>query len=213
MGARAAGGWSWETGGTAHDGAEIHGPEGVPVPSRYAHLDPSSGGCLMEIVSVLAGERFSDAPRCTHPALGGLVARLVNDVIRRSGDVAAAGSVPGGGVPDRSSGHRGGGGPGAPPPRAPSPPVVGGYARTCGARSAATTGWPPPRGPPVPRPRPAVPARPGHPRDRPRRPRPAPTTPRTRPPRCVSSWRPACATRARRPQGRGSSIRPQWTLR
>ena len=55
-------------------------PAGVPVPARYAHLDPSSGGCLMEIVSVLAGERFSDAPRCTHPVLA-LVARLVNDVI------------------------------------------------------------------------------------------------------------------------------------
>jgi hypothetical protein len=32
----------------------------------------------MEYVSVLAGERFGDRPRCTHPALA-LLARMVND--------------------------------------------------------------------------------------------------------------------------------------
>jgi hypothetical protein len=35
----------------------------------------------MEYVSVLAGQRFTDHPRCTHPALAGL-ARQVNDRIR-----------------------------------------------------------------------------------------------------------------------------------
>ena len=32
----------------------------------------------MEVTSVLAGERWTDAPRCTHPLLAA-VARLVND--------------------------------------------------------------------------------------------------------------------------------------
>lgn len=53
---------------------------------------------LMEYVSVLAGERFSDHPRCTDPALAEL-ARLVNDLtvddaaraelVRRAPDLAA----------------------------------------------------------------------------------------------------------------------------
>ncbi len=53
-------------------------PPGIPVLGRGAHLRPEWGACLMEYVSVLAGERFSDAPRCTHPALAAL-ARRVND--------------------------------------------------------------------------------------------------------------------------------------
>ena len=55
-------------------------PEGLPVLARGRHLDPRDGSCLMEYVSVLAGERFSDRPRCTPPSLRWLAQR-VNDAV------------------------------------------------------------------------------------------------------------------------------------
>lgn len=54
--------------------------DGLPLLDRGAHRSPRHGACLMEYVSVLAGERFRDHPRCTHPALAQL-ARWVNDQI------------------------------------------------------------------------------------------------------------------------------------
>ena len=45
---------------------------------RGGHTDPTSGSCLMERVSVIAGERFTDRPRCSLPALAAL-AQQVND--------------------------------------------------------------------------------------------------------------------------------------
>jgi hypothetical protein len=53
-------------------------PDGVPVLSRGRHRTPRRGACLMELASVLAGERWSDHPACTHPLLAEL-ARRVND--------------------------------------------------------------------------------------------------------------------------------------
>jgi hypothetical protein len=53
-------------------------PDQLPLLGAGAHLSPSQGACLMEYVSVLAGEVFSDHPRCTDPVLAHL-ARLVND--------------------------------------------------------------------------------------------------------------------------------------
>lgn len=53
---------------------------GLPVLSAGAHLAPEDGLCLMEFVSVLAGERFTDSPRCTEPTLA-FLARLVNDMV------------------------------------------------------------------------------------------------------------------------------------
>jgi hypothetical protein len=53
-------------------------PDGLPVLAAGVHLSPEDGVCLMEYVSVLAGERFSDSPRCTDAGLASL-ARLVND--------------------------------------------------------------------------------------------------------------------------------------
>ena len=53
-------------------------PDGVPVLSRGRHRNPRRGACIMEMASVLAGERWSDHPACTHPLLAQL-ARLVND--------------------------------------------------------------------------------------------------------------------------------------
>ncbi|CAN5648803.1 MAG: hypothetical protein ACR2HP_03040 [Ilumatobacteraceae bacterium] len=53
-------------------------PELVPALSRGRHRNPRRGACFMEMASYLAGERWSDHPRCTHPLLAA-VARLVND--------------------------------------------------------------------------------------------------------------------------------------
>jgi hypothetical protein len=50
----------------------------MPVLTRGKHRKPRHGACLMEYVSVLAGEAFTDAPRCTDPTLAA-IARAVND--------------------------------------------------------------------------------------------------------------------------------------
>jgi hypothetical protein len=51
----------------------------VPILSRGKHRSPRKGACFMEMAAYLAGERWSDHPRCTHPLLA-FVARLVNDL-------------------------------------------------------------------------------------------------------------------------------------
>jgi hypothetical protein len=50
----------------------------LPVLSRGKHRNPRKGACFMEMASYLAGEKWSDHPKCTHPLLGAL-ARMVND--------------------------------------------------------------------------------------------------------------------------------------
>jgi hypothetical protein len=55
-----------------------HLPDMLPLLSRGKHRNPRKGACFMELVSYLAGERWSDHPRCTHSLLAS-VARLVND--------------------------------------------------------------------------------------------------------------------------------------
>lgn len=50
----------------------------VPVLAAGRHRTPRSGGCFMEFASYLAGERWSDHPACTHPALA-FLARMAND--------------------------------------------------------------------------------------------------------------------------------------
>ena len=47
-------------------------PDGMPVLSRGKHRSPRRGACFMELASVLAGERWSDHPACTHPLLAQL---------------------------------------------------------------------------------------------------------------------------------------------
>lgn len=44
-------------------------PDGMPVLSRGRHSGPEEGACLMEYVSVLAGEPFTDHPTCVEPLL------------------------------------------------------------------------------------------------------------------------------------------------
>ena len=53
-------------------------PALLPILSRGKHRNPRKGACFMEFASVLAGERWSDHPACTHPLLAA-VARHVND--------------------------------------------------------------------------------------------------------------------------------------
>jgi hypothetical protein len=53
-------------------------PEFLPVLSIGRHRSAKRGACFMEYASHLAGERWSDHPACTHPAVASL-ARAVND--------------------------------------------------------------------------------------------------------------------------------------
>lgn len=62
-------------------------PDALPVLGAGAHKNPRDGGCVMEWVSLLAGEVWSDHPSCTHPLLAHL-ARSVNDLV---GDEARGG--------------------------------------------------------------------------------------------------------------------------
>src|SRR5699024_5476182 len=50
----------------------IYQEGGLPVLSCGKHNDPRDGACLMEYVSVLAGEKFSDRPSCTDRLLSHL---------------------------------------------------------------------------------------------------------------------------------------------
>lgn len=68
-------------------------PELIPTLSRGKHDNPSQGACLMEYVSVLAGEPFSDRPGCTDPLLA-TVARVVNDRVSDMGRPRLAALAP-----------------------------------------------------------------------------------------------------------------------
>ena len=46
--------------------------------ARGRHESPDSGACVMELASMLAGERFSDRPRCVDPLLAAFL-RAFND--------------------------------------------------------------------------------------------------------------------------------------
>ena len=68
-------------------------PDGMPVLSRGKHRTPKRGACFMELASVLAGERWSDHPACTHPLLAQL-ARQVNDLTTDTGRRALTPLIP-----------------------------------------------------------------------------------------------------------------------
>jgi hypothetical protein len=48
--------------------------------SQGKHRDPDHGACVMELSSMLAGEPFSDRPRCVDPVIAGFL-RTYNDGI------------------------------------------------------------------------------------------------------------------------------------
>src|SRR5438094_8542303 len=74
-------------------GYKAHPPELVPILSRGKHRNPRKGACFMELASLLAGERFSDHPACTHPLLAA-VARHVNDYTSDAARPRLAGLIP-----------------------------------------------------------------------------------------------------------------------
>lgn len=53
-------------------------PSAMPVLSRGKHRQPSRGACFMEYTSVLAGEPFTDRPRCVDEELAAVL-RGAND--------------------------------------------------------------------------------------------------------------------------------------
>lgn len=55
-------------------------PDFMPMLARGRHRNPRKGACFMEMASYLAGERWSDHPRCTQPVVATL-ARAVNDCV------------------------------------------------------------------------------------------------------------------------------------
>lgn len=71
----------------------ILSPDIVPVLSTGRHRSPRKGACFMEMASYLAGERWSDHPKCTHALLAGL-ARQVNDTVPDSVRARLAPMIP-----------------------------------------------------------------------------------------------------------------------
>jgi hypothetical protein len=55
-------------------------PPALPSLDRGKHRTPGDHACVMELVSVLNGEPWSDHPSCVEPVLAA-VARTVNDVV------------------------------------------------------------------------------------------------------------------------------------
>jgi hypothetical protein len=68
-------------------------PELLPTLSRGKHRSPRKGACFMEFASLLAGERWSDHPACTHPLLAA-VARHANDYTSDAGRSRLAELIP-----------------------------------------------------------------------------------------------------------------------
>jgi hypothetical protein len=68
-------------------------PALLPMLSRGKHRNPRKGACFMEFASLLAGERWSDHPACTHPLLAA-VARHVNDHTSDAGRQRLADLIP-----------------------------------------------------------------------------------------------------------------------
>jgi hypothetical protein len=72
---------------------DVQPPPLLPILARGKHRNPRKGACFMELASVLAGERWSDHPACTHPLLAA-VARRVNDATSDAGRQRLAELIP-----------------------------------------------------------------------------------------------------------------------
>jgi hypothetical protein len=59
----------------------------MSVPYVHASPQPTSDGCLLQIVSLLAREPWTDRPTCVHPTLGS-IARVAHDCSSKSGQAA-----------------------------------------------------------------------------------------------------------------------------
>ena len=60
---------------------DVKVPSIMPVLSAGAHAGPEDGACVMEMVSYLAGEAWTDTPACTYRPLA-RAAQVVNDRLR-----------------------------------------------------------------------------------------------------------------------------------
>jgi hypothetical protein len=72
---------------------DVQPPDLLPILSPGRHRSPRTGACFMELASLLAGERWSDHPACTHPLLAAL-ARHVNDHTSDAGRQRLAELIP-----------------------------------------------------------------------------------------------------------------------
>jgi hypothetical protein len=72
---------------------DVQPPDLFPILSPGKHRNPRTGACFMELASLLAGERWSDHPACTHPLLAA-VARHVNDHTSDAGRQRLADMIP-----------------------------------------------------------------------------------------------------------------------
>jgi hypothetical protein len=72
---------------------DVQPPDLFPILSPGKHRNPRTGACFMELASLLAGERWSDHPTCTHPLLAA-VARQVNDHTSDAGRQRLAELIP-----------------------------------------------------------------------------------------------------------------------
>ena len=72
---------------------DVQPPDLLPILSPGKHRNPRTGACFMELASLLAGERWSDHPACTHPLLAA-VARHVNDHTSDAGRQRLAELIP-----------------------------------------------------------------------------------------------------------------------
>jgi hypothetical protein len=72
---------------------DVQPPDLYPILSPGKHRNPRTGACFMELASLLAGERWSDHPACTHPLLAA-VARYVNDHTSDAGRQRLADLIP-----------------------------------------------------------------------------------------------------------------------
>jgi hypothetical protein len=71
----------------------VQSPDLFPILSPGKHRNPRAGACFMELASLLAGERWSDHPACTHPLLAAL-ARHINDHTTDAGRQRLADLIP-----------------------------------------------------------------------------------------------------------------------
>ena len=55
-------------------------PDAMPVLNRGKHRNPSRGACFMEYTALLAGEPFTDQPRCVDGELAAVL-RGANDML------------------------------------------------------------------------------------------------------------------------------------
>jgi hypothetical protein len=72
---------------------DVQPPDLLPILSPGRHRSPRTGACFMELASLLAGQRWSDHPACTHPLLAAL-ARHVNDYTSDAGRQRLAELIP-----------------------------------------------------------------------------------------------------------------------